>query len=96
MWQNIAFVTQTLLLVWMQSIVSLKVKRLNGKRLLIVTGPSVKSAGILDRVLEPIKNEKTRLYDVNILQRSTTEPTTDLAETVAKIISDGGFDVVWG
>lgn len=96
MWQNIAFVTPDITF-GMDAVncVAEKVKRLNGKRLLIVTGPSVKSAGILDRVLEPIKNEKID-YDVNVLQRSTTEPTTDLAETVAKIISDGGFDVVLG
>ncbi|NLB83085.1 MAG: iron-containing alcohol dehydrogenase [Synergistaceae bacterium] len=96
MWQNIAFVTPDITF-GMDAVntVAEKVKSLNGKRVLIVTGPSVKSAGILDRVLEPIKNEKID-YDVNVLQRSTTEPTTDLAETVAKIISDGGFDVVLG
>ena len=96
MWKNIDFVTPDIAF-GIDSVYSVaeKVKSLNGKRVLVVTGPSVKSAGILDKVLAPIKSEKID-YDVNVLQRSTTEPTTDLAEAVAKIVSDGGFDVVIG
>lgn len=96
MWKNIAFVTPDIAFgIDSVNSVAEKVKSLNGKRVLVVTGPSVKSAGILDKVLDPIKSEKID-YDVNVLQRSTTEPTTDLAEAVAKIVSDGGFDVVIG
>ncbi len=96
MWQQIPFATPDILF-GMDTVSQTgeKVKKLDGKRALIITGPSVKASGALEKVLESIKKEGIDC-DVNVQQRSTSEPTTELAEEVAKYISDGNFDVIIG
>ncbi len=96
MWQDIGFSTPDIVF-GMDAVrrTGEKVKSLGGKRVFIVTGPSVKSSGALDKVLESIKAEGIDC-EVNVQQRSTPEPTTELAEEVAGYIADGGFDVVMG
>ena len=96
MWKDIRFVTPDIVF-GMNSVRSVgeKVKSLEGKRALVVTGPSVKKSGALDQVLDSIKKEGVD-FDVDVQQRSTSEPTTELAEEVAKTIVDGKFDVVVG
>ncbi|MPM13952.1 Long-chain-alcohol dehydrogenase 1 [bioreactor metagenome] len=96
MWEDIKFVTPDVVF-GMDTVrcVGDKIKALNGKRVLIITGPSVKSSGALDKVLESVKNAGID-FDVNVQNRTTSEPTTDLAEEAAKYIVDGNFDVIVG
>lgn len=96
MWQDIGFSTPDIVF-GMDAVrrTGEKVKSLGGKRVFIVTRPSVKSSGALDKVLESIKAEGIDC-EVNVQRRSTPEPTTELAEEVAGYIADGGFDVVMG
>lgn len=96
MWQQIPFATPDILF-GMDTVSQTggKVKKLDGKRALIITGPSVKASGALEKVFNSIKKEGIDC-DVNVQQRSTSEPTTELAEEVAKYISDGKFDVIIG
>ena len=96
MWKNISFVTPDIVF-GMDAVESTgeKIKSLKGARALIITGPSVKLSGALDRVLESVKNAGID-FDVNVQQRSTPEPTTELAEEVSRYIVDGKFDVIVG
>jgi len=96
MWKEIKFVTPDIVF-GMDAVSSFgeKVKSLKGKRALIITGPSVKSSGALDKVLESAKDAGID-FDVNVQKRTTPEPTTDLAEEVAQFIVDGKFDVIVG
>lgn len=96
MWKDIKFVTPDIVF-GMDAVnaVGDKIRALKGKRALVVTGPSVKSSGALDKVLGSARDAGVDL-DVNVQQRSTPEPTTELAEEVAKYIVDGKFDVVVG
>ncbi|NLO55878.1 MAG: iron-containing alcohol dehydrogenase [Thermovirga sp.] len=96
MWKSISFITPDIVFgMDAVRVTGEKIKYLKGKRVLIITGPSVKSSGALDKVLESVKNAGID-FDVNVQQRSTPEPTTELAEEVARYIVDGKFDVVVG
>ena len=96
MWQEIPFVTPDIIF-GMNAVrhVAEKVKMLGGKRVFVVTGPSVKASGALDKVLESLLAQGID-HEVNVQQRSTSEPTTELAEEVAKYIAAGKFDVIIG
>lgn len=96
MWGNINFTTPDVVF-GMNSVrrAGEKVKALNCARALILTGPSVKSSGALDEMLESFKNMSID-HEISVLKRSTAEPTTDLAEETAKLIVDGNFDVIIG
>ncbi|KUK58429.1 MAG: Iron-containing alcohol dehydrogenase [Synergistales bacterium 53_16] len=96
MWKEIPFATPDIVF-GMDAVrhTGPKAKGLGGKRVLVVTGPSVKSSGALDKVLDSIKNAGLD-YDVSVQQRSTAEPTTELAEDTAKLIVEGKFDVIVG
>lgn len=96
MWQEIKFVTPDIVF-GMDAVRSVgeKIKSLKGKRALVITGPSVKSSGALDKVMESAKDAGID-YEVNVQKRTTPEPTTDLAEEVAQFIVDGKFDVIVG
>jgi len=96
MWQEISFSTPDIVF-GMDAVryAGTKAKGLGGKRVLVITGPSVKSSGALDKVLDSIKGAGLDC-DVSVQQRSTPEPTTELAEGAAEQIVDGNFDVVVG
>lgn len=70
-------------------------KKLGAGKVLIVTGPSVQKAGILDKVMSFLEKEDLKI-DVNIQDRDTPEPATDVVEDTAKIAQKGDFDVIIG
>ncbi len=96
MWQEIPFATPDIVC-GMDAVrhVGSKAKGLGAKRVYVLTGPSVKSSGALDKVMDSIKSAGIDC-DVSVQQRSTPEPTTELAEEVAKQIIEGDFDVIVG
>ena len=70
-------------------------KKLGAGRVLVVTGPRVKDAGILDKTLSFL-NEASIETEVNIQIRDKPEPSTDIVEETAQIAKDGNFDVLIG
>ena len=96
MWQTISFKTPKIIF-GMDSIHQLgsEVKSLNIKKALLVTGPSVKSSGALKSVEDELSGVGVA-FDIHVLERSTTEPTTDMAEQTAELIKKGSVDLVIG
>ena len=70
-------------------------KKLGAGRVLLVTGPNVKEAGILDKVLGFLKAESINV-EVNIQGRDTPEPATSVVENTAEVARKGNFDVIVG
>ena len=70
-------------------------KRLGGHRVLIVTGPRVKAAGVLEKALSGLKAESLEV-DVIVEERDTPEPATTVVEEVADFARQGRFDVIVG
>jgi alcohol dehydrogenase len=70
-------------------------KRLGGHRILVVTGPRVNAAGLLEKALASLKAEKLDV-EVIIEERDTPEPATTVVEDVAAFAKKGGFDVIAG
>ena len=75
--------------------IGVEAKKLGAGKVLIVTGPSVKKAGILDKVLSFV-NKENLAVEVNIQDRDTPEPATDVVEETAEIAKKGKFDVIIG
>ncbi|MDB4444025.1 iron-containing alcohol dehydrogenase [bacterium] len=70
-------------------------KKLGAGKVLIVTGPSVKKAGILDKAMSFLEAEDLSV-EVNVQDRDTPEPATDVVEETAEIAKKGDFDVIIG
>jgi alcohol dehydrogenase len=70
-------------------------KRLHGRRVLLVSGPRVQKAGLLEKALHSLKAEGLDL-DVIIEERDTPEPATSVVEEVAEFARKGGFDLIVG
>lgn len=70
-------------------------KKLGAGRALLVTGPNVKAAGILDKALGILKLESIDV-EVNIQGRDTPEPATSVVEETAEIARKGNFEVIIG
>jgi len=70
-------------------------EKLGAGNVLVVTGPTVKKAGILDKALSFLKAEDLKV-EVNIQDRDTPEPATDVVEETAEIAKKGDFDVIIG
>jgi alcohol dehydrogenase class IV len=70
-------------------------KKLGAGRTLLVTGPNVKEAGILERALSSLKAEAIDV-EVNIQGRDTPEPATSVAEDTAEVARKGKFEVIIG
>ncbi|MGQ9696245.1 MAG: iron-containing alcohol dehydrogenase [Thermodesulfobacteriota bacterium] len=70
-------------------------KKLGAGRVLLVSGPNVKAAGILDKALEILKSEAIDVK-VNIQGRDTPEPATSVVEETAEVARQGNFDVIIG
>ncbi len=70
-------------------------KRLGGHRVLIVTGPRVRAAGLLDKALSSLKIESLEV-EVIVEERDTPEPATTVVEEVADFARNGRFDVIVG
>jgi len=75
--------------------VGAEAKKLGAGKVLVVTGPSVRAAGILDKVKFLLEKEDLTV-DVNIQDRDTPEPATDVVEDTAEIARKGKFDVIIG
>ena len=65
-------------------------KKLGAGRALLVTGPNVKEAGILDKALSYFKAESIRV-EVNVQGRDTPEPATSVVEETAEVGSQEEF-----
>jgi alcohol dehydrogenase len=75
--------------------VGLQAKKLGAGKVLIVTGPTVQKAGILDKALSFLNTEDLTV-EVNVQERDTPEPATDVVEDTAEIARKGNFDVLIG
>jgi alcohol dehydrogenase len=96
MYQNIEFRTPSVIF-GMDTVhrIGKEAKRLGGHRVLIVTGPRVKAAGLLDKALASLKHDSLDL-DVIVEERDTPEPATSVVEEVADFARQGRFDVITG
>jgi alcohol dehydrogenase class IV len=96
MFQTIQFATPSILF-GMDAIQQLgqQAKKLGAGRALLVTGPNVKEAGILDRALSILKAESIDV-EVNIQGRDTPEPATGVVEDTAEVARKGNFEVLIG
>lgn len=70
-------------------------KKLGAGKVLIVTGPTVQKAGILARAMSFLEAENLSV-EVNVQDRDTPEPATDVVENTAEIAKKGDFDVIIG
>lgn len=75
--------------------VGVEAKKLGAGKVLIVTGPTVKKAGIFDQALKYLEAENL-IVDINIQDRDTPEPATDVVEETADVARKGDFDVIIG
>jgi len=96
MFQNIVFQTPTIIFgIDTISQIGQQAKNLGAGRILLITGPQVKKAGVLDKVLSFLKVDGITV-EVNLQDRDTPEPATDLVEKTAEIARNGNFDVIVG
>jgi len=70
-------------------------KKFGAGRVLIVTGPAVQAAGILEQVASALKSESIEV-EVNVQDRDTPEPATEIVEDTAAIAKAGKFDLIVG
>jgi alcohol dehydrogenase len=70
-------------------------KRLGGHRVLVVTGPRIKGAGLPEKALSCLKAEKLAA-EVIVQERDTPEPATSVVEEVTDFARQGGFDLIVG
>ena len=70
-------------------------KRLGGHRVLVVTGPRVKAAGVIEKALSSLRGESLDV-EVIVEDRDTPEPATSVVEEVADVARQGRFDVIGG
>lgn len=94
--QNILFQTPTIIF----GIDSLKqigeqAKKLGAGRALLVSGPRVQKAGLLDKTKAFLEAEKIQV-EINIQDRDTPEPATEIVEDTASIAKRGNYDVIIG
>jgi alcohol dehydrogenase len=61
------------------SMLGKEARKLEGQRILLITGPSIRKAGILDRALDSLK-ESSLDVEVNVQGRDTPEPGTYIVE----------------
>jgi len=96
MWQTIPFRTPKVIF-GMDSVQQAgdEAKALNTKKALLVSGPSVKTSGALEAVEKSLKGASID-FEIQILERTTTEPTTDMAEDTAKLVQQKNADLVIG
>jgi alcohol dehydrogenase class IV len=96
MYQLIQFKTPSILF-GMDTIsqIGQEAKKLGAGRVLLVTGPRVKAAGILEKALSFLKGESISV-EVAVEDRDTPEPATTVVEEVAEIARKGNFDVIVG
>jgi hypothetical protein len=93
MFQNILFQTPTILF-GVDSIQQIgeQARKLGTGKALLISGPQVQKAGILDKVKSSLDAAKIEV-EVNIQDRDTPEPAVEVVEATAKIAKKGKFDV---
>ena len=96
MFQNIVFQTPTIIF-GIDAIKQLGVqaKKLGAGRALLISGPRVQKAGLLDKAASFLKAEGIAV-EVNIQDRDTPEPATEVVEDTASVARKGKFDVIIG
>ena len=70
-------------------------KKLGAKRVLLITGPTVQKAGVLEKALDSLKNHSIDV-EVNVQGRSTPEPSARIAEETGALAKEGAFEAVIG
>lgn len=96
MFQNIVFQTPTIIF-GIDAIKQIgeQAKKLGAGRALLISGPRVQKAGLLDKAASFLKAEGITV-EVNIQDRDTPEPATEVVEGTAAIARKGNFDVIIG
>ncbi len=96
MFQNILFQTPTIIF-GADSIKQIgeQAKKLGASKALLISGPQVQKAGVLDKVKSYLDAEKIKV-EINIQDRDTPEPAVEVVEATAKIAKKGKFDVIIG
>ncbi len=96
MFQNIVFQTPTIIFgIDTVKQIGEQAKKLGAGRVLLITGPRVQKAGLLDKAVSFLKAEGITV-EVNIQDRDTPEPATEVVEGTAAIAKKGNFDVIIG
>lgn len=70
-------------------------KKLGAGRVLLVTGPRIKEAGLLEKAVSFLKGQSISV-EIAVEDRDTPEPATTVVEEVAEIARKGNFDVIIG
>ncbi len=96
MFQNIVFQTPTIIF-GIDAIKQLgeQARKLGAGRALLISGPRVQKAGLLDKAASILKAEGITA-EVNIQDRDTPEPATEVVEGTAAVARKGKFDVIIG
>jgi len=96
MYQNFTFATPlTIFGMNVVDVTGQEARNLGAKRVLLVTGPNVQKTGTVDRLLDSLKKQGIEAV-VQVPSRSTPEPTTEIAEEVARAVKDAAADCVIG
>jgi alcohol dehydrogenase class IV len=70
-------------------------KKLGAGRVLLVTGPRIKEAGLVEKAVSFLEDQSISV-EVAVEDRDTPEPATTVVEEVAEIARKGNFDVIIG
>lgn len=96
MFQNILFQTPTIIFgIDAINQIGQQAKKLGAGRALLISGPRVQKAGQLDKAISFLEAEGITA-EVNIQDRDTPEPATEVVEATAAIAKKGNFDVIIG
>src|SRR4030042_4523799 len=96
MFQNIVFQTPAIIFgIDALKQIGQQAAKLGAGSVLLITGPQVKKAGLLEKTESFLKTEGISVK-VNIQDRDTPEPATDVVEATAEIARKGDFDGIIG
>ena len=96
MWKNFSFNSPRITF-GMDSVAQLgeEAKKMAAKRVLVVTGPSVKKTGVWDKAKAALKAQKLD-YDLYVQPRTLLEPSATEPEEMAQAMEKGKFDLIVG
>ncbi|MBA4423317.1 MAG: alcohol dehydrogenase, partial [Syntrophus sp. (in: bacteria)] len=96
MFQNIVFQTPTIIFgIDAVKQIGEQARKLGAGRVLLISGPRVQKAGLLDKAASFLEAGGIAV-EVNIQDRDTPEPATEVVEETAAIAKKGNFDVIIG
>jgi len=75
--------------------VGVEAKKLGAGRVLLVTGPTIQKEKMFEQILSCLKAESIGV-EVNVPERDTPEPATDVVDATAEVAKAGDFDVIIG